>query len=400
MKIGIDIRNIGKNRTGDEVVFLNLVRELLKVDGEDEYLLFLDGRTEEELAELKSRLGVSDRNRARFVNLPAKNKFDWNLWWLPRYLRSCEVDLYHTQYIVPFFVPKRTKVVTHIHDVSFRAYPEYISWSDRWLLNALIPRSLRRADMIVAPSEFTKQEIEKYYGVPSEKITVVYNAVAPDFFGEGSNMKVGPEPDEVRISNVRQKYRLPEKFILYVGTLQPRKNIPVLLEALDRLRREKAHESIRLVLVGNRKGHHFDSRIDETISRLGMEDRVVFPGFVDQTDLPILVGLASVFVFPSKYEGFGIPILEAMSRGVPVVASDIPALREAGGDAAIFVDPDSANDFSSALARILESSDLRESIRKRGYVRSGHFSWEESARDLLVMYRRICFYRGMVPDNR
>ena len=117
MNIGIDIRNIGRRRTGDEVVFFNLVRELLKIDRKNEYLLFIDERTDGDLRELARRLGMADHLSARFVCLPARNKFDWNAWWLPRYLRTHVVDVYHTQYIVPLFVPKRTKVVTHIHEI-------------------------------------------------------------------------------------------------------------------------------------------------------------------------------------------------------------------------------------------------------------------------------------------
>lgn len=391
MKIGIDIRNVGKNRTGDEVVFFNLVRELLKADTENEYLLFLDERTDSELRELEVRLGVTDRNRVCFVSLPARNKFDWNGWWIPRYLRTHAVDIYHTQYIVPFFVPMRTKVVTHIHDVSFRAYPQYIDWIDRWFLNLLIPRSLQRADAILVPSEFTKQEIVKYYVVSEEKIAVVYNAVAPEFFREEKNLSLE------RVGTLQRRYHLPESFFLYVGTLQPRKNIPALIEAFSRLREQNANtRDAKLVLVGNRKGHHFDTRINETIVHLGIEDSIVFPGFVEQKDLPLLMRLATLFVFPSYYEGFGIPILEAMSQGVPVVASDIPALREAGGDAALFVALESPERLSVALSEACHSLALRETLQEKGFVRAQHFSWEKSAKALLVIYEKICFHEGTV----
>jgi hypothetical protein len=124
MRIGIDIRNIGKRRTGDEVVFLNLVRELVRLDSENEYFLFLEERSNEALRDIEKRLCIVGKKNFCLVTLPANNKFDWNLWYVPRYLRKNAIDIYHTQYIVPFFVPKRTKVVTHIHDVSFCAFPE------------------------------------------------------------------------------------------------------------------------------------------------------------------------------------------------------------------------------------------------------------------------------------
>lgn len=381
MRIGIDIRNIGKKRTGDEVVFFNVVREMIRLDTEDEFLLFLEGRASTDLRELSDRLGVSGKGNISFVSLPARNKFDWNAWWVPRYLRRHAIDIYHTQYITPFFVPKRTRVVTHIHDVSFAVYPRFIAPVDRLFLRALIPRSLRRADRIIVPSVFTKQEVIAHYRVPETKVVTIENAVAPEFLHEPSDVE--------RIARVRERYHLPRHFLLSVGTLQPRKNIPTLLEAFAAFRRE--HAEMSLVLVGNRQGHHVDRKIDETIDRLGIGESVVFPGFVDQADLTALFDAASIFVFPSYYEGFGIPLLEAMSRGVPVVASDIPALREAAGEAAMFVPPDDAGLFAMAFRRLTDSSGKREALIRAGKERVRAFSWERSARKLLALYRKICF---------
>ena len=306
---------------------------------------------------------------------------------MPRYLRAHALDIYHTQYIAPLLVPKRTKLVTHIHDVSFRAYPQFIAPLDRFFLNALIPRSLRRADLIVAPSEFTKREIVKYFAVPEEKITVVYNAVAPEFFSEEKG-------NQERLETIRGKYHLPKAFLLYVGTLQPRKNIPALIAAFARLRESDA--DLGLVLVGNRSGHHFDAKIGESIARFSLESSVVFPGFVDQADLPMVISLARVFVFPSRYEGFGIPVLEAMSRDVPVVAADTPALHEAAGEAAVFVAPDDTLAWSEAIRSVCASGVLREEYIRKGRVRATYFSWERSARDLLAAYRKICFHEKTV----
>lgn len=381
MRIGIDIRNIGKGRTGDEVVFFNLVREMIRLDAETEFLLFLENRTETELQLLSDRLGASGKKNCSLVVLPARNKFDWNAWWVPQYLRTHVVDLYHTQYITPLFVPRRTKVITHIHDVSFFVYPEYIAPIDRLFLGMLMPRSLRRADRIVVPSIFTGKELVIRSGVPKEKIVTIENAVASEFFSEPSDID--------RIARVRERYRIPEKFLLSVGTLQPRKNIPTLLEAFAAFR--KNHTEIGLVLVGNRQGHHVDPKIDRVIERLDIGESVVFPGFVDQSDLLALFDAARIFVFPSYYEGFGIPLLEAMSRGVPVVASDIPALREAGGDAALFVPPNDAASFAEMFCRLIDSDSEREVLTRAGRRRALDFSWEKSARKLLALYREICF---------
>lgn len=374
MRIGIDIRNIGRKRTGDEVVFLNLVRELSVIDTVNEYRLFIDTRTDGELEHIADRLGISGKSQFQFVRLPAKNKFDWNAVYAPRAIAEESLDVYHTQYITPFFVSRRTRIVTHIHDVSFKAFPQLISPIDRMFLSLLLPSSLRRADGIVAVSEFTKSEILKYYSfVSPEKVAVVPNAVDPEFASRAS---------EGGLQRARSKYSLPDTYILYVGTLQPRKNVPFLLESFARVREQLPEMS--LVLVGNRRGHHVDPRINGVVTALGLESSVVFPGFIDAEDLPSVMWGATAFVYPSLYEGFGIPALEAMSVGVPVLASDIPPFREACGDAVMFSDPTNIAAFSDSLYTV---STLKESARaaliQKGIDRSGVFSWKRSAKILL-----------------
>lgn len=378
MKIGIDIRMLGRKRTGDETVFFNLVRHLALIDDENEYSLFLDKRSPEELLALTQTLGLEDKTNFRFVMLSTHNKFVWNFWELSRYLRSHPIDVYHTQYIVPFFVPKKVKVVTHIHDISFRVYPEYIRWTDRFFLDALIPRSLQRADKIIAVSEFTKQEIVSHYeGISPDKIEVVLNALSDDFVEQELG---SPE----HMTDVRMKYALPQKFMLYVGTLQPRKNIAMLVRAFA-----KASErlpDIKLVIVGNKKGYHYDASIDDAIRTNYIGEKIVFPGFIDQEDLPVLMQMAHVFVFPSMYEGFGVPILEAMSQRVPVVVSDIPSLREVGADAAVFVDTNDLAKFSEILYTISTVEAQRKILIDAGIKRIQSFSWQVSAQQLQNIY--------------
>lgn len=378
MKIGIDIRMLGRKRTGDETVFFNLVRHLALIDDENEYSLFLDKRSPEEMLSLTQTLGLEEKTNFRFVMLPTHNKFVWNFWTLSRYVREHPIDVYHTQYIVPFFVPKEIKIVTHIHDISFRVYPEYIRWIDRFFLGALIPRSLKRADKIIAVSEFTKREIMSYYKeVSPDKIEVVLNALSDDFM----SCEIGsPE----HIADIRLKYALPQKFILYVGTLQPRKNIAMLVCAFANIAAKLPE--MKLVIVGNKKGHHYDARIDEAVRSTYTEEKVVFPGFIDQEDLPVLMQMAHIFVFPSMYEGFGLPVLEAMSQRVPVVASDIPSLREVGADAAVFTDANNLAKFSEILYTISTVEVQREALINAGIKRIHSFSWQMSAQHLQNIY--------------
>ena len=177
MKIGIDIRLIGKKRTGDEVVFFNLVKNLTEIDRSNQYFLFTD-RNPEKNRELKAeidKLKLADNFKIIFIDSP--NRFWWNLWALPHFLNKNPVDVFHTQYIAPFWLPKKVKLVLTIHDISFNFFPQFIKKSDLFFLKTLIPRSLKMASKIIAVSEFTKKEIEKYYHIPAEKIAAIHKGV-------------------------------------------------------------------------------------------------------------------------------------------------------------------------------------------------------------------------------
>ncbi|MDO8566286.1 MAG: glycosyltransferase family 1 protein [Candidatus Moranbacteria bacterium] len=378
--IAIDIRLLGKERTGDETVFFHLTKEVLKLDRKNQYRLLTDETVMEKIASLSLRLECIGQENVSIVSLPVANRFVWNIFVLPKYLFRNKIDIFHTQYILPLFSPKWTKMVTHIHDVSFRRYPELIGWLDRLFLMLLIPRSLARATLIVTPSQFTKQEIIKYYAVHEEKITVVQNALGENFFKDAAE---DTEKDRV----VREKYHLPEDFIIAAGTLQPRKNIPLLVSAFASLR--KRLPKMNLVLVGNRHAHHADSQIDRTIARENLGETVIFPGFVKESDLPTVIRLAQVFVLPSLYEGFGIPLLEAMSQRVPVVASDIPGLREVGGEAVAYFDPKSIVSCEERVYTLCTQEEERMALIKHGEERVRLFSWQKSAHLLLNAYNKI-----------
>lgn len=379
MRIGIDIRNIGKQRTGDEVVFFNLVKNLAKIDDENEYLLFTDTNDSTVLQYTVEKLGIENKKNFKIISLKSSNKFIWNLRTLPDYLKKNPVDVYHTQYITPFFVPKNIKVITHIHDVSFLAYPEFIKKSDLFFLKILIPMSLRRTDKIIAVSEFTKEEIAKYYQIDPEKIEIVHNAVSEDFAKSDYS---GNE-----LFEIRKKYNLPEEYILYIGTLQPRKNIPVLIKAFAKTKEK--NQNIKLVIAGNKKAHNFDSRIDAEIKKLNLEKEVIFPGFVDEEDKSTLFQLAKAFVFPSLYEGFGIPILEAFAFKAPVLASDIPVHREVAEKAALYFDAKNVDDFSEKLYNILVDEKLRKELTSLAAKRLEFFSWKKSAKQILEIYKKL-----------
>lgn len=378
MTIGIDIRNIGKKRTGDEVVFFNVVKSLAEIDNKNKYLLFTDVTDKEILAGIKKGLGIELKNNFKIVSLKSGNKFIWNIWTLPRYLRQNPVDIYHTQYVTPFFVSKKIKIITTIHDISFNYFPQFIKWPDLFFLKILIPVSLKRADKIIAVSNFTRDEIIQYYKIEPGKVSAAHNAIADNFLAD--------EYSDNQLEKVRKKYDLPEKFILYIGTMQPRKNLPFLIEAYAGIKNKLF--GTRLVIAG-KKSRNYDPKIDEVISRLNLQNAVIFPGYIDEEDKPILFKLSHIFVFPSLYEGFGIPILEAMSRGTPVIASDIPGLREVGEKAVLYFNPRDLASLKNVLYNSFVDNDSRKKLIESGLKRSRFFSWKNTAEKIINVYQSV-----------
>jgi len=379
MNIGIDIRNIGKNRTGDETVFFQLAYWLPRVDPFNTYRLLIDDRSEEEQKEIEKRLGIKDLGNVTLELCGSGNKFLWNIWNAPMSAKRLDLDVYHTQYILPLWMPQKTKMVTHIHDISFARNPEYISWKDRAFLGYGIPRSLRMAKKIVAVSQFTKDEIIDYYGIAEEKIVVAYNAVDPFI-----SSQVYSQEEQFKI---REKYKLQEKYILHVGTLQPRKNIPFLLESFAEL--QKRIPDVALCLTGNKNSYHFDTKIEQVIQEKHIAKSIQFLGYVEKEDLPYIIDGAQVLVSTSLYEGFGVPLLEAMSRNVPVIASDIDAHKEVVEKNALLVAPGDIATLTNSLYSVLTNQDLRNDLRGRGLSRSQFFDWEKTAKIIADFYRNF-----------
>jgi glycosyltransferase involved in cell wall biosynthesis len=384
MKIGIDIRLIGKQRTGDEAVFFNLVKNLGEINSSNRYSLFTDTNPKKN-DDLKAEINkLNLKNNFEIISLDSPNRFWWNLWALPNHLRKNPVDVFHTQYIAPFWLPKsphrrsagkaEIKLVLTIHDISFNFFPQFIKKSDLFFLKTLIPRSIKRADKIITVSKSEKKNIIEFYKIPPEKVDCAYNGV--DF--ERFNCVYSAEEKE----RIRKKYSLPEKFLLYIGTLQPRKNIPVVIEALRDL-------DMPLVLAGNRKARNFDPKVDDAIKKNGLSGKVIFPGWIEEEDKPALLQMAACFVFPSLYEGFGIPVIEAMAAGVPVVCSDIPVLQEIALDAALFCDPKKPEEFSQKIQEILSNEDLKDNLIKKGTEVAKKYTWQKNAQKTLEIYTSL-----------
>lgn len=284
------------------------------------------------------------------------------------------VALFHgTDNLLPWL--KRIRRVFTVHDLAFRFYPETHTPLNRWFLRLMLPRFLRHADAVIAVSESTRRDVVREYAIAESKVTVVREGVAPLF------RPVSPA-EQV---DVRRRYQLPDRFILFVGTIEPRKNIVTLLQAYRALLDRDL--GLRLVVVGAQGW--LGTPLQTKLRALGLEDEVTFAGFVADEDLPAVYSAADLFVFPSLYEGFGLPVLEAMACGVPVITSNTSALPEVAGAAGLAVAPRDVAGLAEAMRHVLAAEPLRQELRARGLAQAARFSWERAAWETLAVYESL-----------
>jgi glycosyltransferase involved in cell wall biosynthesis len=284
----------------------------------------------------------------------------------------------HVFHATEHLLPKLDRVhrVFTLHDTAYLHFPQYHLPRNRIYLKWMMPRFLAHADRIIVVSEATRRDALHFYGLDPAKIEVIPEGVEPRF---------RPEQDSARLAAVRQTYSLPDRFILYVGTIEPRKNLPVLLEAYHSIRSE--HPDVKLVIAGG-KGWLYESFF-ERLRSLGFEDQVTLTGHIPEDDLPALLSLAEVFAFPSVLEGFGLPPLEAMACGAPIVCSNASSLPEVVSDAGLLVPPRDVRAWVESLNRVLADPSLRADLRARGLARAAQFTWERAAQQTLQVYRRV-----------
>jgi len=283
------------------------------------------------------------------------------------------VDVFHaTEHLLPRL--RRVRSVFTLHDLIFQFDPDSHKPLNIAFLRTMMPRFLRAADAIIAVSECSKRDAARIYGVPADKIWVIYEGVDPRF---------GPIDDAAHLASIRRKYNLPQRFVLHLGTIEPRKNLTLLFEALTALNVER----YTLVVAG--KTGWLTDPIFARIGELGLQDRVLFTGYVPDEDLPALLSAASVLVMPSKYEGFGLPVLEAMACGTPVIASNASSLPEVGGDAALYASPDDLAAWIELMRRVLDDAALRASMREKGLRQAAKFRWDIAARETADVYAAV-----------
>ncbi len=375
-RIGIDYTSAVRQHAGIGRYTRGLIGALAEVDRAREYVLFSAGSEEEPRAWpinfSRRALPLSDRHMAivwQRLRLP-----------LPVELVTGRIDLFHSpDFVLPPVWRARTALT--VHDLSFLRLPECSSPHLLAYLMSAVPRSIARADVLLADSESTRRDLIELLDVPEDRVFVVYAGVEGRF-------RPDPAPDDAAR---RERHALRRPYILGVGTLQPRKNYARLIRAFHILVQEHGvpHD---LVIAGGR-GWLYDD-VFAAIAELGLEERVRVLGFVDDNDLPALYRGADVFAFPSLYEGFGIPVLEAMGCGTPVVTSNVSSLPEVAGDAALQIPPDDVDALADALWRSIGDTALRESHRTRGFERVARFTWRRAAEDLIGIYARVAPLHG------
>ena len=382
MRVGIDYPAAVRQGGGIGRYTRNLVQALAAQDAQNEYVLLAAGGW----GPGDSAGGWPPNFRLRSIPLSDR----WlNVMWqrlrlpLPVQLVSGHLDLYHSP---DFVLPPvgRTPTVLTVHDLSFLRLPHFFVPAFRTYLEAAVSRAVRRADRILADSESTRRDLEELLAVPAEKVSVLYPGVEERFRAVA---------DQEALDCVRVRYGLPDRFVLGVGTLQPRKNFEGLVEAFGRLVAAR-HElsGLGLVIAGGKGWLTGD--LLALAAQHGVRGRIIMAGFVDDEDLPALYTLASVLAFPSWYEGFGLPILEAMACGTPVVSADNSSLPEVVGDAGLLVDAGNPVELAHALDVLLHDEGQRARLIEAGQRQARRFTWLQAAGQLLDVYR-ITYKKGL-----
>jgi glycosyltransferase involved in cell wall biosynthesis len=371
MRIGIDAsRTTVAQRTGTENYSLFLIRHLLVLNSDHSYALYFNAAPSDNL------FPASAKMRARTMPFPrlwTHVRLSWEM------VVSAPDVLFVPAHVLPIVHPRRS-VVT-VHDLGYLSYPKAHTRFARWYLNWSTRFNAHQAAHLIVDSQATCNDLVIHYGVQRNKITVVYPGVGPG---------MAPVSSDAELQHVRDRYHLPPEYLLFVGTLQPRKNLNALLEAFASVREQ--HPQVQLVLAGKR-GWLYRS-LFEKCQELGLEPYVHWIGYVPQDDLAALLSAARAFVLPSLYEGFGLPVLEAMACGTPVICSRVSSLPEVAGDAALLIDPNDPFDLANAMNRLLDDSSLRSQLSKRGLQQAARFSWETCAAGTLQVLEAV----GRMPD--
>jgi glycosyltransferase involved in cell wall biosynthesis len=371
LKIGYDGKRAANNLTGLGNYSRSLIEYLAKAYPENQYFVY----TEKIKANIKSLPVFSLANVSLKFAIKKYTTILWRSFGIKKQLFNDKIDLFHgLSHEIPCDLNNvNIKTVVTIHDLIFLRKPDYYKFIDRIIYKAKSKYACKHADRIIAISEKTKEDIVEFYNIDSEKIDVIYQSCDDSF------KKLVSEEEKKR---VRKKYQLPDDYILNVGTIEQRKNLLLIIRALP-----KINTTFKLVIIG--KETDYSKLVKKEILNLGLQNRVTFLKNIPFNDLPAIYQLASLFVYPSFYEGFGIPIIEALYGGIPVVAATGSCLEEAGGPNSIYVDPNDVNALKNAINTVLLDEDLQNKMKETGLTYVQKFSNEKVNKQLMSCYLSI-----------
>jgi len=380
MKIGVDIRVLmDEYYSGVSEYAANLLSALFLIDKENEYKLFYNS-----WHNLDARLSSWNRPNAQVIGLHIPNKlfnyFGQKLLARPKIDQTLGgVDIFWSPHFNFTSLSSETKKVVTVHDLSFLRYPEFFSARKNFWHKALnVKKILKTADRIIAVSENTKNDIIELTGASQDKVQVIYsgnNAVKREVTGEETK-------------EFFSRHGLSGRLILYLGTIEPRKNIDNLIAAYNELRfKNESMSDVKLIIAG--ASGWKNKKIYSEWKKSPYKDDIIFLGYISQKEKEILYSKSAVFVYPSFYEGFGFPPLEAMTYGLPVVCANVSSLPEVVGDAALMINPFKPEEITSALQLILSDENLRQTLIKKGFVRAAVFSWEKTAQEYLKVFKEL-----------
>jgi glycosyltransferase involved in cell wall biosynthesis len=374
MKIGFNAVLLEERVSGITEYIENLLTAILAYDTQNDYFCYFSKFV------LEEKLSLFKKGKC--IKTPLTNRslqrIPWEQFYWRGQLRRDKIELYHSPFFhIPLTFPREIKVVITVHDLIAVKYPETVLPLRAAFLKLAVPHSIKRADKIICLSEATRQDIVSLYNISSERIVVIPNGVNPQY---------RVVEDKSKLSEARRRLNLPPRYILFVGHLEPRKNIVRLLRAYALLKKEFKIEE-KLLIVG--KENWLYQPIFNELTKLNLKNEISFLGYLFPQDMVYIYNLAQLFVFPSLYEGFGLPPLEAMACGIPVVSSCYPPMSEVAGEAGILVNPYREEEIAKGIYQGLTDAQLRERLIKEGLKRVKLFTWEEAARRTVTVYHSL-----------
>jgi glycosyltransferase involved in cell wall biosynthesis len=373
MNIGVDIRTLSFRRGGISHYTYDLLKNMLRIDSANTYFLFNYNKSPYEWDNFRQNV------KEIILRFPQRRwlKAMWENLLVPMAIRKYGIDAWFSP---DFTIPRllRTRSVITVHDLIFEEFHDIRKSKDAALLSKRVEDSVRRASKIIAISDFTRKKILKRYGVPAEKVILVPQAADEHFHRI---------TDQTAIEGVLRRYGIDSKFLLFVGEISERKNLVRLLNAYYLLHQRNKTGDRKLILVGKKTSD--TARILREVNDLGLESRVLFTGYVPDEDLPFIYNGADLFVFPSLYEGFGMPPLEAMRCQVPVVASSATSIPEVVGTGALLFDPHNVDDIAGKIEQVLDQKIDTGALLRAASKQADQFTWERSARKTIALFEKL-----------